>query len=89
MRSTERDKYQWYYLHQQGPEELLLLKQFDSATDVKAVRARGPINTSLMILLTGIGTPQVYFEHHHVRLRGNIEVRALDYTFMLDRSGMI
>lgn len=38
MNAIYREKYRWHYLHHQGPEEPLLLKQFDSATNVKAIR---------------------------------------------------
>lgn len=38
MNAIYRQKYRWYYLHKQGPQEPLLLKQFDSASDVKAIR---------------------------------------------------
>ncbi|KAL9103694.1 MAG: hypothetical protein Q9163_001288 [Psora crenata] len=38
MNAIYRQKYKWYYLHKQGPQEPLLLKQFDSARDVKAIQ---------------------------------------------------
>ncbi|KAL8897523.1 MAG: hypothetical protein Q9207_007175 [Kuettlingeria erythrocarpa] len=44
MNALYREKYRWYYLHRQGPEELLILKQFDSAANVKVIRA--PIPTA-------------------------------------------
>lgn len=37
MNALYSDKYRWYYLHHQGPEEPLLLKQFDSAANVKTI----------------------------------------------------
>lgn len=42
MNALYRDKYKWHYLHRQGPEEPLLLKQFDTATKVKAIRTPHP-----------------------------------------------
>ena len=36
MNAMYRDKYRWYFLHKQAKSDVLLLKQFDSASDVKA-----------------------------------------------------
>ena len=36
MNAMHREKYRWYYLHKQSKTDVLLLKQFDSASDIGA-----------------------------------------------------
>ncbi|MCJ1434733.1 hypothetical protein MMC27_004103 [Xylographa pallens] len=73
MNALYREKYKWYYLRRQGPDEPLLLKQFDSATDVKAIRAP---HVSFEHRHVRVNAPK----------RESIEVRALVYTFPRDNA---
>jgi hypothetical protein len=61
-------EHQWYYLYEQTPEEVLLIKCFDSKTDGRARRAPH--------------TAFVNEEHKDKPNRESIEVRAL--VFHLD-----
>lgn len=68
MNVMYRAKYRWHYLHKQSESEVLLLKQFDSASNVKA---RFSPHVSFEHPNVPTGAPR----------RESIEVRALVFTY--------
>lgn len=52
MYALDNPGHRWYYLRDQRPEEVVLMKMFDSATDVKAIRRSKCTISTFKLLLT-------------------------------------
>lgn len=84
-----RNKYRWYYISHQQPDEVLMFKTYDSDTDIPARRKipnRLPHVGILAHVLIFYATdcPHASFRHGHVLEgslpRESIEVRALIFS---------